>query len=367
MSKAAIGAWTILLACFAAWIGTFAIPSLHTWNGVVYVRHGLEGAFVGGLCDAFAIWRVYAEIESGYEPLSREVSRFVARDIVRADNLVAEIRTSLDAPATRAAVRTLLEDRFPKDRLMKLCLDFWQDDLKRVVTERAIRADLHALLSGPSEAGVILDDPDVRMVLRHCLSATIADTGRADRLHAMLELNWVIGKIFNADDLRERLADYAATLAEPPTPGPTVAGTLLREYLQGYVAAWASLPEAERRKASERVVEVVGPILVTKVAELIWDEREELVAFLGTGARLSAHPFVDALIGRLEPVMANVPTLIEDTLHAKLSSLGGKGVRALIEKNTRARLDMIQLNGTLLGLVVGLLVGLLSAGAKAAF
>jgi hypothetical protein len=367
MSKAAIGAWTILVACFAAWIVTFAVPSVHGWEGVHYLRHGLEGAFVGGLCDAFAIWRVYATIESGYEPLSREVSRFVSRDIVRADNLVAEIRSSLDSPATGAALRTLIEDRFPKDRLMKLCQDFWKDDLEKVVTERVIKADLNALLAGPAEAGVLLDDPAIRMVLRHCLSATISDEGRADRLHAMLELNWVIGKIFNADDLRNRLAEFAATLDKPPQPGPTPAGTLLREYLGGYVAAWAGLPEAERRTAAEKFVSVVGPLVVTKVAELIWEEREELVAFLGTGARLSAHPFVDALIGRLEPVMAKVPTIIEDTLHAKLSSLGGKGVRKLIEKNTRARLDMIQLNGTLLGLVVGILVGVLSTAAQSVF
>lgn len=367
MSRAAIGAWTILVVCFAAWLATFAIPQIHGWHGAFYVRHGLEGAFVGGLCDAFAIWRVYAEIESGYEPLSREVSRFVSRDIVRADNLLSEIRTSLDAPATGVALRTLLDERFPKDRLMGLVIDFWRDDLEKVVTEKLIKADLNALVAGPSDAGAILDDPSIRMVMRHCLSAAIADEGRADRMHAMLELNWVIGKIFDADDLRARLTAYAATLAEPPTPGPTPAGTLLREYLQAYVAAWSSLPEPERRKAAERFVAVLGPPVVTKVAELIWDEREELAAFLGTGARLSAHPFVDALITRLEPAMAKIPTLIEDTLHAKLSSLGGKGVRDLIERNTRARLDMIQLNGTLLGLVVGLLVGLLSAGAKAAF
>lgn len=368
MSRAAIGAWAILVVCFAGWLVTFAVPSIDGWEDVAFLRHALEGAFVGGLCDAFAIWRVYVTIESGYDPLSREVSRFVSRDIVRADNLVADVRASLDSPDTTKAVRTLLDDRFPSQaKLTEVCLGFWKDDLRDVVLERAIKADLQKMLDAPTDAADILDDADVRMVLRHCLSATIADTERAGRLHKLLDLNWVIGKIFDKDDLRERLADFAKSLDEPPRPGPTEAGTLLRDYLKGYVSAWSDLPEGERRKAAEKVVDALGPVFIAKIAELLWEEREELVRFLSTGQRISTHPFVDALMTRLEPAIARVPTLIEDTLYTKLSSLGGKGVRALIEKNTRSRLDMIQLNGTLLGLCVGFLVGVLSAGARAAF
>jgi hypothetical protein len=269
-----------------------------------------------------------------------------------------DLRKALDGPAATKALLEMLKEKFPSERQLEArCLDFWERELHPLVLERVIKADLHSWLGDSATAGKLLDDPHVRMAVRRCLKAAVADKGRADRLHKLLELSWIKGKVFNEDRLFKELEKLAAALDQPPQPGKTEGGKLIREYLQAYIAAWSELTPEQRRAAAERTIREVAPIVVRKIAEMLWEQRDDIIDFLGTGSGISRHPFVELVSKQLEPPINRIPEVLERAIYGKLERLGASGVRNLVEDNTRERLDYIQLNGTLLGAAIGFGVG----------
>jgi len=368
MTNAAKVAWSFLIVCLLAWLSTFAFLDNARW--VTLVRHGLEGAFVGGLCDAFAIWRMYVAVEKGYEPLSQEVSKFVVQEVMKADNLSADIRETLDSPATAEGLLKLINEKIPtKRRLEAVCLDFWDSDLRELALNRMVNADLQPLLDDSGNVSSLLDDLTVRQVLRHCLSAAIDNEERTSRLRDVLPIPGFFKAVgLSKGSLQNKLSELVEELGEPPTPGASEAGALLREYATSFFSAWAMLTEEKRRETATIVLEAFGEPVIRRLADVIWDERNDIVEFLGRDdVGLSRHPFVEFVMRELEPVIGRSPKLLEAALEKKLTSMGGAGVRQVIEANTRARLDMIQVNGTLLGACVGLAVGAMALVAPLIF
>lgn len=361
MSVAAKLAWGIWLGCVGAWVASYTVEYAPAELSYVPVRHALEGAIVGGFCDAFAIWRIYANIKREYQALAREVSRFVVHDVIKAERVMDDVRAALDGPAATKALLEMLKDKFPSQRQLEArCMDFWERELHPLVLERVVKADLHSWLGETATAGKLLNDPHVRGVVRRCLKAAIVDKPRAARLHKLLELSWVKGKVFNEERLFKELEKLATALDQPPQPGQTEGGKLVREYLQAYISAWSELTPEQRRSASERTLREVAPIIVRKVAEMLWMQRDDIIDFLATGSGISRHPFVELVSRQLEPVVNRIPEILERAIYGKLERLGASGVRNLVEDNTRERLDYIQLNGTLLGAAIGLGVGSLA-------
>jgi uncharacterized membrane-anchored protein YjiN (DUF445 family) len=359
-SFAARLAWAIWLASVAAWLVSYTEYAIEELT-YTPVRHALEGAIIGGFCDAYAIWRIYANIKREYQALSREVSRFVVHDVIKAERVMEDVRKALDAPSTTQALLEMLKEKFPSQRQLEArCLDFWERELHPLVLERVIKADLHAWLGETTTAGKLLDDPHVRSVVRRCLKAAVVDKRRATRLHKMLELSWFKSKLFNEERLFKELEKLATALDQPPQPGQTEGGKLLREYMQAYISAWSELTPEQRRAAAERTIDLLGPIVVRKVAELLWLQRDDIIDYLGSGAGISRHPFVELFANQLEPVVNRIPEILERAIYGKLERLGASGVRNLVEDNTRERLDYIQLNGTLLGAAIGFGVGSLA-------
>lgn len=356
-SFAARLAWGIWLACAAAWVASYTLyaPSELTYGPV---RHALEGAIVGGFCDAFAIWRIYANIKREYQALSREVSRFVVHDVIRSERVMDDVRKALDAPAATKALLEMLKEKFPSQRQLEArCLDFWERELHPLVLDRVVKADLHLWLGETTTAGKLLDDPHVRAVVRRCLKAAVVDKPRAARVHKLLELSWFKSKVFNEERLFKELEKLAAALDQPPKPGQTEAGKLVREYLSAYISEWSSLAIEQRRQVAERMIRELGPIVVKKIAEMLWVQHDDIIDFLGTGSGISRHPFVELVSRELEPVVNRIPEILERAIYGKLEQMGASGVRSLVEDNTRERLDYIQLNGTLLGAAIGFGVG----------
>jgi uncharacterized membrane-anchored protein YjiN (DUF445 family) len=272
-----------------------------------------------------------------------------------------DIRSALDAPEATAALLEMLKEKFPSERQLEArCQDFWERELHPLVLDRFVAADLTAWLSDTTTAGKLLDDPHVRAVVRRCLKAAVADKQRAARLHKLLELSWLKSKLFNEERLFNEIEKLATALDQPPRPGSTEGGTLAREYLQAYIAEWSQLPADERRRAAEITIRELGPIVVNKVAELLWVQRDDIIEYLARGAGISRHPFVDLFVRQLEPVVERIPEVLERAIYGKLERMGASGVRNLVEDNTRERLDYIQLNGTLLGAAIGLGVGALA-------
>jgi hypothetical protein len=198
-------AWMILALCALGWCASFVL--LPPGTGSTLVRHALEGAVVGGLCDAFAIWKTYEAVERNYGTLSHEVARFVVREIVRPEHVVSDMRAALDTPATTASLLKLVKEKFPsRNKLRAACLDFWEQDLRQIVLKRM-------------GAALRIEPIDSKRGVKPIyLAAPSRRIGRGSRRRPWCSR---VSSVPTLTPMRMRASRYVTTMAGPASLAPT--------------------------------------------------------------------------------------------------------------------------------------------------
>ncbi len=154
--KLATGGATVAVCGFVA---SHALPMPPMLASVL--AHASEGAFVGFVCDVFAVTQVYAKARENFHPLVEGVSDMVVDDFIQLDALVRNASGAVPA--------------------------HWQGLRPRVV-DYLVGLDLRAALlapAGPARRG-ILAQPAVRDALSRCTAAIADDSRRARSLHAAI-------------------------------------------------------------------------------------------------------------------------------------------------------------------------------------
>ena len=407
-------AWAIVALSLLVWIGTAFLPP-SPW--VTALRHGCEGAFIGGICDAFAIWKVFVQAEQHYEDLAEGVAETVIEDFIRPEAILQELKSQLERPEI---ARDLLEQTkavIPQDDSVKDLLgETWELTAREPVIEWIVALDPRETLNAPEglvptdevsiEDLALHRDPIVRDAITQCLRYAVADQALGKRLyHAVIEqlgsipvyelpalpvikarakpvsLESVIRFALKEEDVNRRLlgaldavfadepeaqtetGEAADENSEPPDLMPML--EVLRDYLVRYFGGWHAMSEAERRTAAEHFVDRLAPSMVALIAAGVVEQRDRLEDLVQENLPLNAHPIVDLFAAEVESILINnLPTLqsqSQDLLAEQLKSLGPKEFRAMLERRTRDELDWIQVNGAGLGGVLGLTIGLVSA------
>ena len=121
MTRPARIAWVIITVSLMGWIGALFLPE-SPWTTIF--RHACEGAFVGGICDAFAIWKVYGKVEVHFQRLTAEVSETVVDDLVRPEQIVENLVAKLHEPEF-AERYTKVPFRIPTSQMWSTSASFW--------------------------------------------------------------------------------------------------------------------------------------------------------------------------------------------------------------------------------------------------
>jgi len=130
----------------------------------------------------------------------------------------------------------------------------------------------------------------------------------------------------------------------------------LRHALAGYIKGWNALSEEQR---TEAVIATLGHLrdpLVSAMVELVHRLHEELRK-TETLIELSLiQNLVDSLKESLDQ---GVSDKIGEVVTGALKNQSPEEFRKNLENNTRNHLEMIRINGTLLGFVVGGIFGVI--------
>lgn len=210
----------VMLGAGVTWLAVqLAFRGVHdrAW-WVTLLEHAAEGGLVGGLCDWFAISRVYSAALSNFtkvaDGLSDVVIGVVFPSSVGAPNPHERIRELLDAPKTRAAVVDYVRRHAPDEQAVSnLVRTQWNARISPLLAEWLASVDLRAKLLGREMGPSLLDQPAVRHALERCLRGVLADERRTANLRDLLvatgrdvKLASFVG-VRNAAETRERVRE----------------------------------------------------------------------------------------------------------------------------------------------------------------
>jgi uncharacterized membrane-anchored protein YjiN (DUF445 family) len=374
------------------WVGTFFLPEV---GWVTVLRHACEGGFVGGICDAFAIGKVYSKVEANFEELTGAVSSTVIDDMIKPEEIVDQLQEHLRQPEVARDLLEKVEKRAPSQEVVRRYLgDIWHDTLRDRCIEWLVHLDASATLgriAEQSEQATLHKDAILRSGVYLCLKHAASGPALAERLYEgiieeygqvcvyelprlpllpgnppSVKLESVLRFALTPERLQQRLVEAAEGLLDPRGEGGR--DSPLREvgldYLRRYNDGWTELPEEQRKYFADRLLQQVVPPLLDSIADELWAHRDELHRLVQTEQALTSHPVIDLIsteVGQLvQTKLSGLDRDLTGLLTQKLRSQGKEGFRTMLEARTRPQLDWIQVNGATLGLVLGAVAGLVT-------
>jgi len=180
-----------------------------------------------------------------------------------------------------------------------------------------------------------------------------------------LSVEQVMRETFSADAFHRSLQGLTDWLAQPPTAAASKEtqrwSAAVRVCVSAWLDAWTALPVHERQLAASALIDLAGTSITDVVATFVWQQKNALLAATKPGKRLSDLNWVQAAIEMVERLL-QVPDDINDraakVLAARLRSMSAADFVKMLERETRPKLDSIQLNGAAFGAVFGAGVGI---------
>ena len=391
MTTAARIAWAIIGASLLGWVVTFLLPET-AW--VTVVRHACEGGFVGGICDAFAIGKVYSKVEANFEDLTNAVSNTVIDDMIKPEEVVLQLQDRLHEPDVARQLMEKLESKAPSRAAIHGYLDdTWRQTLQERCVQWLVHLDVSATLRRVAEhtdEATLHKDPNLRVGVYLCLKFAASDPELAERLYqGMIEqygqvsvfefpsmpllrrspptvkLEGVLRFALDPERLQKRMLEAVDGLMHPDEDKDSPLREVVLDYLRRYNDGWVQLPEQQREYLASRLLDQLVPPLIDSISDELWTHRNELYRLVSEEQPLDAHPVVEFIsneVGELlEKELSGLDGYLAGKLADSLRGQGEKGFREMLERRTRPQLDWIQVNGATLGLVLGTVAGMVTA------
>jgi hypothetical protein len=405
---------------------------------LIVLRHGCEGALVGGICDFIAVKSVYTAAREHFPSLRDNTTRIVVQDMIQVRKQVEDISNLeelLHNAQHQARFISAVEQFAPsKENLDQLLRGLWNEQLRphiaswminykfegtaqQFTTRHEINTDLFRqgaveLLRDVANqekdntqlveklrrlaSDVTLHDvgvPSEPTAVRHLLEklyshwtslepdADVTEKPFFARMGHTLITQCIVGfspaiaekvKTINLEDTfsplltEETLKDTLLALAEKIEHPNTVESLadnhdLLADivsYWLVFVRAWEDLAPALRTDIVEEIIRIVETPALELLTNQIWDLRMQLL----TPEKLLEQEGTKALLTTLGDTLKEQAESIEQTsvqlLQQQFDDMGQDGFVDMLQRNTKARLDWIKVNGSAWGFALGSVVGI---------
>lgn len=342
-------------------------------NTLKILLHAFEGAIVGGICDWYAVVKTYRTVEVQRDSVADAIGNWVANELLSHHVIAERLANLLKDPATQAGLIAALDERLgTRADTEAWLLKQWEVVEPTVVAwGKTVNFDEAAL----EEIDATFLDQNLTSAMQTCLGTALLGLSAAPELDrlvnvALKDTNWFIKLVGNLNpgrirvdlarigtDLRDRA--YKPDLEEDEgSPAKILAAALppLRQALAGYIKGWNELGVEQRQKAVSATLGHLREPLVRAVAELMHRLREALKE-AETLMELSLIQSVFEVVE--ERLDEGTTAKIGEVVTSALKNLSASDFRANLENNTRNYLELIRINGTILGFAVGAGFGLL--------
>jgi uncharacterized membrane-anchored protein YjiN (DUF445 family) len=349
--------------------------------------HACEGAFVGGLCDWFAVNKTYTAVERERDTVAVRIGEWVSRDLVNEDMLAQQLDEFFHSPVTLQQLYSRLDRWLGSDaEAIRRVEEIWMPRRQVVIDYLALSDFSQGSSTLVAEA---MREPRVSQVIYFCLGTAVRELATGDDatrlkktvvelLKGFAVINLASGMI--SDKIVAQIREAAAELAKtdfsafeegtfvrriqgsPPVRSgqasvlddKTRAVTLLIDMLLGasthYVMSWNKLPERMRREAAEALLDHLQKPVIAAVASFMVSQRDGM----RKANTLRDIPVAMQLESMLrERVLADLPARVGTEVARSLQNTSPQEFRRNLEVQTRGSMELIRLNGTGLGFLLG--------------
>jgi uncharacterized membrane-anchored protein YjiN (DUF445 family) len=324
---------------------------------------GCEAALVGGLCDWFAVVRTYQAIEARRDEVADAIGDWVSGELLSQRVIQGRLDALLDDPEVHDRVCQAIDRKLGSSaETRELLAGMWKS-IETNAVDLAVGYDLRETDLDASKA-LLKDEVIVRTVSR-CLGEAVLEIAEGAELSTFLdyvlgELSWFKRLVVSKSTIQNALKDVGELLLTG-APAKADSGMLMQFALQmiqsgtnSYVAAWNKLRETDRRAAVGALLRHLSEPLLDAATQRIVSERER---FRGVD-RLRRYPPIANSLRRVQEFLSgDLSRHVGSEVSKSLKELPAKEFRSNLEKRTRSHLEMIRINGTVLGFVIGLLIG----------
>ena len=215
------------------------------------LRHGFEGALVGGICDFIAIRQVYRKAEENFTVMVGGVSKTIVEDMIRLRPLIEEsldIPSWLSLPENREWLSEQLNGLYPTREALEAQLTvLWDEAVHEQVVRWLLKGNPKGFFLGAATEKGLWAEPEIRQSFALCLE--------------QLSQEQVL-----AQHLVDRLQEVCAQITLVDLGVPTRESEM-KELAQRLWAHWRVLAGASRLRdfLAEQVIKFLVPALAARV------------------------------------------------------------------------------------------------------
>lgn len=325
------------------------------------MMHAAEGAMIGGICDWFALTKMYSTISGNQHQIAAEIGTWVEKELLTAQTIAARLDKLAKDQATRDKIYLWLDRQIGNQSdAQDLIINLWKQYLKSHAIERIASYQLSSSeLSAATSATL---QPELTSAFSICIGNALKSVAsQKAELNYLIDkyaggaLSAAIGKLIVSGKINE-IADKLITgkLSIETTSKENNLDSLLQSAIEAHIKTWNKIPKEDRKKAVSALFDTLESHVIAALAAELINSRDQL----RRAGILAEHPLVKQALENSEMVINNdLSSTIGNTVTNALNEISPQELKENLEQRTRHHLELIRINGTLLGGVLGLLMG----------
>ena len=329
--------------------------------------HASEGALVGGMCDWFAIEKMYGAVEKNKKVVSEEIGGWVKNEIINSKEIRNRLHEITHDKDTKDKVYLWLDRLLgDKQQAAEFLTKLWIKHVRQFVHDKIVSYKLD-----DNEISVIsnaVGDGSVEKAFVNCFGKSLVELSKKDSVlklrDAILEefdVGWFKGFFIKSHDISKSLENIGKNLVEEKfkflnasSPIKTHLDACLKVAYPAYVNSWNSLPENNKKQCVDSFFDNLESVVIDLLANELCSQRNQLRQL----DRLIEWDVVDQAMRKIEDFLNDdLSDYIGKSVSESLNKLEDRQFRDNLENNTRSHLEVIRWSGTVMGFVLGGVIG----------
>lgn len=325
------------------------------------VMHAAEGAMIGGICDWFALTKMYNTISGNQRQIASEIGTWVEKELLTAKTIATRLDKLAKDQATRDRIYLWIDQQVGNQSdAHNLISSLWKKHLKIYAISKIAGYQLTpAEISAATSATL---NPDLTSAFSICIGNALRSVAaQKNELNLLIDqhagnlIYSAFGKAIASGKLN-MLADKLITgdLNIDKASKKNHLESLLQSATEAHIKTWNNIPVEDRIKAVSALFDTLEDHVIAVLATELVNSRDQL----RKADSLAEHPLVKQVLGNSEKIINDdLSSTIGNTVTNALNEISPKELKENLEQRTRHHLELIRINGTVLGGGLGLLMG----------
>ena len=318
------------------------------------LMHAFEGALVGGLCDWFAVKKTYKAIQDNHSKVADGIGRYIKQEILNASVIQSRLNSMLDSSDSMRDFREKTGKSIGSQNAISNELRTQWKKISPHVYDWIAKLDLSE--SSNEALNTILSDKLVTQTAKECLIAALKESIQKREfkdLEKVFKSQIKILPNFVLPGFESILQRLESEQFDEEILKKVFSALAIFRF--DYFSTWNKLSKNRRRNAAQMLLEPFAGNLINIIAEVIVAEKEKIRGISTLRSYSPARIIIERLVESLNDDHMDI---LAANIVYSLKRIDTLQFASNFESHTRLYLEIIRINGTILGFALGGLIGI---------